>query len=383
VAAADNVDAPRGVLLLIAGGPGQPAVPLLRQLPAMLGAALASYRVVVYDQRGTGSGALRCGAMQEAMGSSDLYPPPVAAVRACAAQLGPRRQYFGTDDVIADMESLRQALGVEAWTLDGVSYGSFVAGRYALAHPERVTRLVLDSVVPHTGPSDLGVTAFAATRRTLAGICGAACVADLAAVVRTTHLGVELLNALTLLSIVDPSFKRAIDVPALLRGARSGDTGELRDFLDVVHDRWEPAPADQLDQGLHASALCADWRYPWGSSAAPYAGRAAKLMRAVARIPAGDLYPFDRATAAGSGFFRQCLPWAPAPPTPLARGKLTVPTLLVNGDRDLSTPLEWAREELRLATDARLVVVRGAGHSVQARATTDAGRAAVARFLLG
>ena len=96
-----------------------------------------------------------------------------------------------------------------------------------------------------------------------------------------------------------------------------------------------------------------------------------------------DFYPFDRATATRSGFFRQCLPWAPSPPTPLARGKLTVPTLLVNGDRDLSTPLEWARQELRLATDARLVVVRGAGHSVQARGGTNAGRAAVARFLLG
>ena len=58
VAAADNVDAPRGVLLLIAGGPGQPAVQLLGRLPAIFGAALASYRVVVYDQRGTGRGAL-------------------------------------------------------------------------------------------------------------------------------------------------------------------------------------------------------------------------------------------------------------------------------------------------------------------------------------
>jgi pimeloyl-ACP methyl ester carboxylesterase len=60
-----------------------------------------------------------------------------------------------------------------------------------------------------------------------------------------------------------------------------------------------------------------------------------------------------------------------------------VPTLLLAGSRDLSTPLEWAREELRLTTNAKLVVVRGAGHSTQSRASTDVSRKAVARFLLG
>jgi pimeloyl-ACP methyl ester carboxylesterase len=60
-----------------------------------------------------------------------------------------------------------------------------------------------------------------------------------------------------------------------------------------------------------------------------------------------------------------------------------VPALLVNGDHDLSTPLEWAREELRLTTEAKLVVVRGAGHSTQSRASSDVSRKAVARFLLG
>ena len=101
--------------------------------------------------------------------------------------------------------------------------------------------------------------------------------------------------------------------------------------------------------------------------------------------PRGELFPFDRATALGNGFIRQCLPWSPTPPTPLPRpgAKLRVPTLLVNGDHDLSTPLEWARKELALAPQGRLVVVHGAGHSVQSRAISNAGRLAVARFLLG
>jgi pimeloyl-ACP methyl ester carboxylesterase len=381
VAAGDNERAARGVLLLITGGPGQPGVPSLQRLRSILGDVATEYRVVVYDQRGTGAGALSCVALQSQMGSSDLYPPSAAAVRSCAAKLGARRQYFGTDDVVADMDQLRRALGVERWALDGVSYGTFVGERYSLAHPRHVSKLVLDSVVPHVGLADLGVVEFAATRRVLGDVCGSACVADLAAVVRTRSAGVRLLDALTTLSIVDPTFRAAFDVPGILHDARSGNVDALERFLTSVHS-WSATPAPALDQGLHASALCADWRYPWGSSSAPLAGREAKLRRAVARLPAAALYPFDRATALGNGFIRQCLPWAPTQATPLAPGKLTVETLLVNGDHDLSTPLEWARQELKLTTRGKLVVVPGAGHGTQSRAVSDVGRRAVAAFLL-
>lgn len=384
VGIADNVAAPRGVLLVLAGGPGQPGLPLLdRFVDRALAAERSRYRIVVVDQRGTGAGALDCAALQEEMGSSDLTPPSAAAVRSCARQLGTRRAFFGTDDVVADLEDLREALGVDMWSLDGVSYGTFVGERYALAHPSRVTRLVLDSVVPQSGETDLGVDEFAAVGRVLGSVCGRRCVADLAADVRRYHLGPRLFDALTFDSIVDPTYRTLWDVPAALHAARTGDRSLLDDFLDTVASYQRGTPAAALDQGLHASALCADWRFPWGDSAAPLAGREAKLRRAVARIPAARLYPFDAATAAGNGFVRQCLPWAPTPPTPLAHGKLRVPTLLVNGDRDLSTPLAWARRQLALTPNGRLVVVHGAGHSVQSRAISDAGRDAVARFLLG
>jgi pimeloyl-ACP methyl ester carboxylesterase len=381
VAVSDNKNASHGVLLLITGGPGQPGVPLLGRVPRILGAELGDYRVVMYDQRGTGAGALACGALQAAMGASDLYPPPAAAVRACAAKLGARRQFFGTDDVVADMDALRQALGVDKWTLDGISYGTYVGERYALAHPEHVAKLVLDSVVPHVGLSDLGVVEFKATRRVLREVCGGdSCTNDLAAVIKARHNGALMLDALTFESIVDPTFRQTFDVPVLLREARRGNTTQLAHFLAYVR-RTAAAPPEFLDQGLHASALCADWRYPWGTSAAPLAGRPAQLERAAARLKARDLFPYDRRTALDNGFIRQCLPWAPTPPTPLATGKLQVPTLLVNGDHDLSTPLEWARQELRLAPQGKLVVVPGAGHSVQSRAARDVGRRAVADFL--
>jgi pimeloyl-ACP methyl ester carboxylesterase len=58
-----------------------------------------------------------------------------------------------------------------------------------------------------------------------------------------------------------------------------------------------------------------------------------------------------------------------------------VPVLLLSGQRDLSTPLAWAQLEARYAPEGRLVVVPGAGHSVQTRVPRV--RAVVARFLAG
>ena len=380
----DNVHAPHGVLLVLSGGPGQPGLPILdRYVSEALSAERSQYRIVVFDQRGTGGGALDCKVLQHEMGSSDLTPPKASAVRACARKLGARRQFFGTDDVVADMEALRQALGIDRWSLDGISYGTYVGERYGLAHPSHVSKLVLDSVVPQVGETDLGVVEFAAVGRVLRSVCGGGCVSDLAAVVRRDRLGPQLFDALTFDSIADPTYRKFWNVPAALHAARHGNRKQLDRFLAAASHFQRDTPAAALDQGLHASALCSDWRYPWGTSAAPLAGRAAKLRATVARIPAAKLYPFDARTASGNGFVRQCLPWAPTRPTPLPHGKLRVRTLLVNGDHDLSTPLAWARRQLALTPHGKLVVVPGAGHSVQSRAVSDVGRRAVARFLLG
>jgi pimeloyl-ACP methyl ester carboxylesterase len=382
VGSAGDADAP--VLLALAGGPGQPGVALGDRTVRRLGPAARDYRLVMYDQRGTGDGALRCPALQRAMGSSDLYPPPAPAVRECARALGPARRLFGTDDVVEDMEALRRALGVDKWTLSGVSYGTFVAARYALAHPEHVQALVLDSVVPHAGREDLAVAGMSETPRVLRLACASRrCpgdpVADLRAVVRRTGRGPQLLDALTFTSIIDPTYRR-IDVPSILHDARLGDTARLDRFLGTVR-RFSAAGAEFLSQGLHASSLCADWRFPWGDSEAPLAGREDAVRAHARRLSPRQLGPFDRATATGNGFIRQCLYWPPTPATPAPRPGTrlpAVPTLLLSGDRDLSTPLKWAREEAALAPEGRLVVIRGAGHSVE---RTPAGRRAIRAFL--
>ena len=51
-----------------------------------------------------------------------------------------------TGAVIADIEALREHLGISAWLVHGVSWGSTLALAYALEHPTRVTALVLMAV---------------------------------------------------------------------------------------------------------------------------------------------------------------------------------------------------------------------------------------------
>lgn len=112
VAVADSPPVPRrGFLLVLV--PGQPGVQFATRMAGKLAPVLREYRLVLYDERGTGGGALQCPQLQAQMGSSLLRPPTAGAVRSCAAAIGTRRQFYGTDDVVADMELLRRALNAD------------------------------------------------------------------------------------------------------------------------------------------------------------------------------------------------------------------------------------------------------------------------------
>ena len=368
--------APRGVLVFLTGGPGQPGVPFLPRIAARLGSALAGYRLVMFDQRGTGLDALKCPALQQAMGASDLTVPPAAAVRQCAAAIGPRRQFFATADTVADIEALRRALGVPKITLDGVSYGTYTAEQFALAHPAEVGRLVLDSVVPNANVDPLQLANMRDSARVLRAVCAAQqCgfdpAADVAAIVRRYRDGPALLDTLVALSVGDPTFGGVLTA---LHAAAAGQPAALRQLIRQVHAA-DAATAGELSQGLHASTLCADLTMPWGGPQTPLAARGPALARAVAGLTPAQTWPFDRATATGNGFIQTCLYWPPEPlaarPVPAATRLPPVPILILAGGRDLSTPIEEDRAELALAPGGRLFYVPTAGHSVQSRAAGD------------
>src|SRR3954454_8185175 len=155
-------------ILALSGGPGQAGVVLLDDFADSLRPALRGGRaVVVLDQRGTGfSGTLRCKPLEK----SDLLKAGREA-GICATRLGAKRDYYFSDDSVADMDQLRAALGIRKSSVYGVSYGTKVAPLYAQRNPDRVDKLVLDSVIEPGGPDPLYGPTFAAIPRVLGNIC--------------------------------------------------------------------------------------------------------------------------------------------------------------------------------------------------------------------
>jgi pimeloyl-ACP methyl ester carboxylesterase len=121
-------------------------------------------------------------------------------------------------------------------------------------------------------------------------------------------------------------------------------------------------PADDLAAVVRETDLGPDL-----FSAIGIFGRAAALDAFVASLPEQALWPFDRATVRDNGLAVTCLNWPPtpepAPEPPDGQDLPDVPVLMVVGDRDLSTPIELARQEEARAPRVELVVIPDAGHS--------------------
>jgi pimeloyl-ACP methyl ester carboxylesterase len=283
--------------------------------------------------------------------------------------------------------------------VDGVSYGSFTAARYAATHPAHVRKVVLDSVLPHVDPqADDGLyfTGLHAQARVLRDACASApaCASDpaedLAWVVRhrTAADGVKIFDAIVSYEFLDPTYRDPNppglpaghgDLVGALHAARQGDPARLDTIIADMAPGGDPVAS--YSSGLHIDTFCSDGVFPWGRSDAPLGSRQAKLDRTLRHTDPRRVWPYTLATSAGSGFVQECLRWSSRPAAEPPARLPDVPVLLLNGDHDLSTPLEWAYEEARHAPDGRVVVVKGASHSIQNRERGHAGRDAVIAFL--
>ncbi|MBP6534270.1 MAG: prolyl aminopeptidase [Arenimonas sp.] len=98
--------------LVLHGGPGAGCNPKMRQFHDP-----SAYRIILFDQRGSG----------RSTPHADLVDN-------------------STWDLVADIEKLRDHLGIPAWQVFGGSWGSTLALAYAQTHPQPVTELVLRGI---------------------------------------------------------------------------------------------------------------------------------------------------------------------------------------------------------------------------------------------
>ena len=106
-------------VVFVHGGPGSGTSPKQRRVfdPER-------YRIVLFDQRMAG---------RSRPHASTTVDPAVWATNT-------------TWHLVADMERIREHLGIERWQVFGGSWGSCLALAYAQTHPERVTELVLRGI---------------------------------------------------------------------------------------------------------------------------------------------------------------------------------------------------------------------------------------------
>jgi pimeloyl-ACP methyl ester carboxylesterase len=397
----------RGVMFLIAGGPGQGSASVfgLREPSSAeyYRFLFPGYALVAFDNRGTGqSGLLRCSGLQ------GYYPieQEAARVGSCAGVIGTQRVFYSTREHAEDIEAVRQSLGATKVALWGTSYGTKLAVGYALAHPANVDRLLLDSVVPTDLDDPFRATSLREIPKALQEFCAAGCgattasfAADVATVLnrlaakpaqvkvllangKQKNLRITGLDALSVVidSDLNPGFAAAL--PAAMRAARAGDMQPLARLFDLDVASNQSSPED-LSGGLFAATVCNDGPLPWPADA-PVSGRKALFDRAVNALPAGRLGPFGKwAAQIGNGHF--CLAWPPpSGNVALGAGPLpNVPVLAVNGGYDMRTPTASAIAVVSKFPQGQLIVVPAVGHSVLGADPSFCAARAVRAWMLG
>lgn len=118
----ESVGNPAGIpVVYLHGGPGSGSTSGARRYFEP-----GSFRAVLFDQRGCGRS------------------------RPLASDLGAGLSTNTTADLVADIERLREYLGIDRWVVVGVSWGVTLGLVYAQAHPQRVAAMVLAAVTAGT-----------------------------------------------------------------------------------------------------------------------------------------------------------------------------------------------------------------------------------------
>ena len=374
----------RGDLLFLPGGPGAPGADypsggLAERYPQVSN----EYRWVSMDPRGTGSGALNCPLLQRQVGGDDNAIPTAHAITQCRRLLGPTAVLYSTTNIVADFDDLRRALGDTQWSLDGISYGTYFAERYALAHPRNVSRIVLDSIVPQTGNDPADRDELHSVARVFRSICHERhCPSnpstDLHVILAHRSDAATVFDAILDAGIYDGQYR---GVPEALDAAAHGDPAALNRLLADRARAAAVTPATSLSQGAHADALCADTAWPWTNSDSP--PRRAQLLLATAqRDGPASFYPFTPADGATNGYARTCERWPTARPPNTHRDLPNVPVLMLGGTHDLSTPIEMLNQEAAWVPDREIRIFPNTGHSQQTYNGDPAAIGVLNRFLL-
>ncbi len=418
-----------GTLLVLAGGPGQSSTLVLPSVAEMLSGA-NRYDIIAIDQRGTGfSEPLTCLSLGRATRWDGADATTDKPITTCANDLGAGRATYTTQEAAADIDAVRDELGLSTVTLFGVSYGTKLAMAYAAAYPTRVDGMLLDSMLPVDQPAAFDTESTAAMRRSLQQICAnGRCRGFLPTPVSSTkrlvdQLAAEPINDIymapgffpgdeptTLKVKVTPTtlyetffagdFNQFIytQMPGAIASARRGDNamlvrmqasaGILKLFREATRKHVakrtgsRQRASSEFSDALYFATTCEDLAPPWTRGTA-LGARQPGIDAAAAAIADSAFLPFDRTTVKNNSSATYCRGWPESDPQPTLSPALPdVPALVLNGSLDVRTPTSWARSAVAGMPRAQLVEIPNSGHSVTGTDISGCALSLARRFLI-
>ena len=345
----------------LAGGPGIAATESAK-FWATDGSIHREHRdIVLVDQRGTGgSMPLDC-----PVSFYDPFTPVLAAetVRDCRARLSAKADLslYTTRAAVEDIDEVRAALHHERIDLSGLSYGTRVAQEYVRIHPKRVRAIALLGTV---SPLEKLPLSFSSSAQSVLDRLADQCAAD-----KRCHNAIEDLGT---------------DVKALRNTLASGPVMVTRPdsrkaplepgaFWEAVRKQLvSTASQRKLPWLLHRAAYGNYEPILQAMSAAPDPGANGLLLSVSCVEDTTRIAPEEIAALSASVFgsyrvqrqIAACRIWnVPHLEEPRPGYVVSdVPALLMAGDMDAMTPVEWAQKVASHLPNSRVVVIPSLGH---------------------
>jgi pimeloyl-ACP methyl ester carboxylesterase len=381
-----EVPAPDPIVYLH-GGPGATPMSIAGEL-VELGRLNRDRDLILMSQRGTlhSEPDLTCPSIDEAtatavglgLGSPEARQVREEAARQCHDQSAAKADldHYNTTESAADLDDLRQALGIHDWNVIGHSYGTDLALFYMREYPDHIRSVVIDGVVP-TDIASFGIP-WRAARESIDAMA-AACQAqpdcgrrygDIAKTfdqllsetesepVVTEVEGEDgkpvkvVLDPAALLSWVVVASHLPTEAPAAIGEMAEGKPQRLAG--QYAFTRIDPEGFGQLAWGLFDSATCSEWDR--GKDEVKSEGRKAFPDQSEAlwsQVPQVLYQPEV-----------DCPLWdAPEAPESLRRlPHNNIPTLVVNGSFDAQTAAANGKYVADRLPNAINVVINGAAH---------------------
>lgn len=388
----EDADPDAAPLFFVPGGPGGSVLSTVAAaFPTQFAPLARTQNMIFMDPRGTGLSEPRLYCTEITNGfiellaftgtaeeEADLQRSQIDACRERLAADGIDFSAYTTDEIAADYNELRQALGYDRWSIMGTSYGSRVALEIMRDYPDNITSAILDSVYPPQ--VDLFATTIDNIERALDEVF-----TECASTERCAEAFPDLRG------MFDGLYTSLNEEPASIP-VQAGPAGNFDLIIDGdrVYDwafNWlyETENVALLPQRLYALAL--------GNYAAP-AQSGAEAESRVTRLDMGAYYAIQcndeaafsspdsiagqlerfpqreayltSSAALGESLFALCEPWQTGAPDADINEPVTsdIPTLIFTGRYDPVTPPAWAELAAETLSDHYLFEIGNVAHGV-------------------